>query len=214
MRYRYVAMFVLCMSVAVAAVIVSVTVTMVRTADRKAEWAHGGDGVTLAADLRLTDQRSFAETVAALGGPPNQQTGDTSDLVVRVRWSGPDSRAHDGYYDFVVLSRSGGPTLQPSDSWAAGVDLGGFGWAGSFDVLSEHYPWLAGTSDVPVGDGSVTNNSAETGVAAAAAGSVTIVFAGEDLAADPGAMNRVVVGVFYVRDGEVRWAKQIPATMV
>ncbi|HKE65903.1 MAG TPA: hypothetical protein VKB59_14810 [Micromonosporaceae bacterium] len=212
MRYRYVAMFVLCMSVAVAAVIVSVTVTVVRTADRKAEWAHGGDGVTLAADLRLTDQRSFAETVAALGGPPDQQTGDTSDLVVRVRWSGPDSRAHDGYYDFVVLSQSGGPTLQPSNAWGAGAD--GFGWDGGYEQLSQHYPWLAGTSDLPVGDGSVTNSSLATAVPAAASGSLTIALTADDIGDDRDAISRVVVGVFYVRDGEVRWAKQIPATMV
>ncbi|HEU0239567.1 MAG TPA: hypothetical protein VFR11_09865 [Micromonosporaceae bacterium] len=207
MRYRYVAMFVLCISVAVAAVIVSVTVTMVRTADRKAEWAHGGDGVTLAADLRLVDKSSYAATVVALGGPSKQQAVDATSLVVRVRWSGPDRRAHDGYYDFVVLSQSGGPTLQPSEAWAAGVDVGGFGWGGSYEPLSQHYPWLAGTS---YGDGSVPNTSLETGVPAAATGSLTIVFAGEDLASDPDAMNRLVVGVFYERDGEVRWAKQIP----
>src|SRR5262245_50863605 len=201
MRYRYVLGFVLCIAVSIAAVIF----TVVRTIDRNAEWAHGGDRVTLAADLRLTDEASYADTVAALGGPADQQTADTADLVVRVRWSGPNNRAHDGYYEFVVLSRSGGPTLQPSEGWIDGADVGGFGWGGSFDVLSEHYPWLAGTRYVPTSNGSVTNNPLATGVAAAASGSLTIALMADDLAGDPAALDRVVVGVFYIRDAEVRW---------
>src|SRR5262245_30460627 len=204
MRYRYVLGFVLCIAVSIAAVIF----TVVRTIDRNAEWAHGGDRVTLAADLRLTDEASYADTVAALGGPADQPAVDTADLVVEVRWSGPNNRAHDGYYEFVVLSRPGGPTLLPSDAWGAGDDV--FGWDGRYQALSEHYPWLAGTKDVSDGQGGVSNNSLSTGVPAVAQASVTIALAAGDLVSNPGGLRRVVVGVFYVRDGDVRWAKQIP----
>ena len=134
-----------------AVLVIAAAVWGARAADPDREWAHGGDDVTASALVRLADKPAFGHAVAALGGPADQVAVEDSELVVRVRWSGPDNRAGGGHYEFVVLDGTGGPTLLPLNAWGTGVD--GFDWRDAYEPLSTHYAWLAGTAFEPDGKG-------------------------------------------------------------
>lgn len=195
--------------VAVAAVLVAAAAVWgVRAAGHDRQWAHGGDDVTVSALVRLAGKPAFGQAVAAFGGPANQVPVEDAELVVRVQWSGPDNRAGDGHYEFVVLDGSGGSTLRPLDAWGAGV--AGFDWADAYEPLSTHYPWLAGTAFRPDGKGGGTNVSMATGAVAAPTGSITIALHGTGLDGQPDPVRDLVIGVFYVRDAEVQWAVRVP----
>ncbi len=195
--------------VALAAAVVTVAALWgVRATNHDRDWAHGGDGVTVSALVRLADKPAFGRAVAALGGPADQVAVEDSELVVQVRWSGPDNRIGGGHYEFVVLDGSGGPTLLPLNAWGTGVD--GFEWRDAYQPLSTHYAWLAGTAFVPDGKGGGTNPAMATGVLAAPTGSVTMALRGTGLVGRQNPIGDLVIGVFYVRDAEVRWAAQAP----
>jgi hypothetical protein len=130
--------------------------------------------------------------------------------VVRVEWSGsPDER---GMYQFILLDDRVSPA-QPVGGYSATWPGGSTGpnWAGSYQALATHYPWLEGTADRISARGWSIEHDA-LGLSATAQGEAVLSY-GLDRGTLPTSspeQDLALAVVYVASDGEVRWAKRVP----
>ncbi|MEU8076600.1 hypothetical protein AB0B31_14235 [Catellatospora citrea] len=185
---------------------------------RDREWAHGGDDVSVAVDLRLADHETFDATVVTLGGPSSHQTGappGSQALVVRASWS--EAPSDDGHhYSLIALDKRVFPPrlLSANGAWVAGAatESTGSHWSSAYTELAEHYDWLAKTAMVTDERGSTFPGSAIAAPALSSGALVATWFTdtadGRLPLTDP--LAEVLIALVYVDDdGDVRWAKRI-----
>lgn len=199
---------------AVAAVVLALVVGALAWRDhrRDQEWAHGGDDVMVAAQVRAVTRADFPDALAVAGvrrepAPPNARQA----FVVQVSWSGTPEPG--GSYLFVLLDDRPSPP-KPLGSSASWGSAGGSGpaWAGSFEELSEHYPWLARTAARHNPDGTYTDTTEGLLLPATAQGEGVLSFylpRPELTTARPGD-DLVLTMARTDDDGEVRWARRVP----
>lgn len=200
--------------VVVAVVVVAVVVVVwLRDRQRDDEWAHGGDGVDITARIQATTPRDYPDALRAVGVPPEPAYPRVGQVfVVEVSWSGAPSS---GGYAFVLLDGRLSPAepLGASGSWE-GPDGEGEGahWNGSYEALSEHYPWLAGTASVRNADGSYSmDHQALSLPPGAEGGGVLSFFLPKDGIATSHPDQDLVLAMVHIDDGgEVRWARKVP----
>jgi hypothetical protein len=198
-----------------AAVLVLVLVAAffwVRHERRNDEWRHGGDDVTVQAQIQATDAAGFGDALAAAGGDRDGAVVDAEQgLVVRVTWTGTPGA--DGYYQFVLLDNRVSPAhLVRAASASAGGKGFGPNWAGAYDELHKHYSWLAGTASKQRPDGSFSDDTDALGVPAKHHGSAALAYwFGKPSIPTTDPPHDLRLAMFYVdADGEVRWAREIP----
>jgi hypothetical protein len=182
----------------------------VTKARRAHEWAHGSDDLETTVELTLTDESGVPTTVARLGGPGDYQAvlDDHQAAVVRLRWTGP---AHPGgRYQLVLLDLRDNPSrpLLPVEGWSVAGGTGS-NWAGAYEVLPEHYPWLAGLAETRNPNGTFSSESYAVDAPADAAGSLTALFLPRDGLPVRNSNDLVAVVFLVDGDGEVRWAKRL-----
>jgi hypothetical protein len=202
---------------AIAAVVLVVAGTAVfLRVQREREWAHGGDQLSVHAEVVLTTQDTFESVVVGFGVPPGEATRvEDADqtVVVQVRWSG--SPYSDGSFELIALDRRVFPPrpLAADGGWTS---EGGTGsdWAGAYEALAQHYDWLSGTAEANYTDVNDETEfpSAAVGAPATESGTMTAWFRqwseGQIPFTDPA--REIAVALFYVDDkGEVQWARRI-----
>ncbi|HEX6497908.1 MAG TPA: hypothetical protein VF054_02635 [Micromonosporaceae bacterium] len=202
---------------AVVATVFAVCVALVGavtvTVRRDREWCHGGDRVSTTVRTRIAaDDVAGAAAVVALGGPPGRVYGlpaRTGMVVVRVTWNGP-RQSGGSRYELVALDKRVTPAqpLRVLDGWNADGGTGS-NWAGAYQTLAEHYPWLAGTAEVQDASGGWASQAEAVDARATATGTVTAAFLlGDDREFTPD--SDLLLALFLVdRQGEVRWAKRV-----
>jgi hypothetical protein len=131
-------------------------------------------------------------------------------LVAKVSWSGTPQR--DGRYEFILLDNRVTPPkpIRAYAVWAQG-DARGPGWAGAYEPLSDHYPWLERTASLHTAQG-WTNDTEALGVSATTTGDGTLAYwlDKDDLATARPDRDLVLGMVFVDFDGDVRWATKVP----
>jgi hypothetical protein len=197
--------------IAVISVLCLVIAALILTRIRGQEWEHGGDALSASAEVRLAGQADVGTASAAFGLKDVTMAAGIAKqaAIVRVRWTGPDDG---GSYAFMALDRRVNRPLplRVFAGWDAASGGTGSHWDGRYEVLSQHYPWLAGTASVQTGSG-WTDTSQAVGTPAAATGSLTAIFLVDDGQLPITAPRDVLVTVIHTdEDNEVRWAKQIP----
>ncbi|MEV4642984.1 hypothetical protein AB0J80_37160 [Actinoplanes sp. NPDC049548] len=113
---------------------------------REREWAHGGDRLTVDAEVALATAKDFDEVAVRLGAPPGEAVPTIEadqTVVVRVRWSGLPKG---GYLHVIALDKRVTPPalLDPDGGWNSEGGTG-YGWS-SYLPLAEHYDWLRGVA--------------------------------------------------------------------
>ncbi len=187
-------------------------VAWVQRASRADEWEHGGDGVTVQAEIATASAQDFPAVLAAHGGPADQVPARTPQSVVaHVTWQGAPTS---GTYAFVLLDgrlSPPAPLRGYGGWWPADPEGTGPHWDGRYEELSAHYPWLAGTASKRTGSG-WRNDTDALGVPATEQGSATLAYYLDraDLPAERPAEELVLAMVLVGEDGEVRWARQVP----
>lgn len=191
-------------------------VTWVQRAQRAGEWQHGGDDVTVDAAVTTPSAQDFPTVLAQLGGPADEAApGGAQPVVAHVSWDGTPSSG--GTYAFVLLDGRVAPPapLHGYGGWWRGDPAGAQGtgphWDGRYDVLGEHYGWLAGTRSVRTGAG-WTDRAEALGVPATEKGEATLAYFLDrnDLPVGSPAHELRLALVFVDEDGEVRWARRVP----
>src|SRR5262245_28758877 len=189
--------------------LVAGVVILARRISRDDEWAHGGDSLQATVQVAFTDSVGVTETVKRLGGPGDVRLPDYGQVVVvQLNWSGPDHP--DGWYELVLLDgrERPAPALQPVGGWHAGEGTGS-NWAGAYEVLPEHYPYLAGVASKRTPQGSYVNDTMAVDAPADGDGSLTAVFLPRGGRSFERATD-LIAAVFLVNsDGEVRWARRL-----
>ena len=177
---------------------------------RDQEWQHGGDPVTAQARVIATAPSGFGDALVAVGETPEPGVSSAEQMyVVHVSWEGsPDS---DGSYQFILLDGRLSPPkpIAGYGAWSDGSDEGA-NWSGAYEVLPDHYSWLAGTASRHTADG-WTNDSDALGVSAGRSGQANLAFmlGRDDLPTAQPAEDLLLAMVFVADDGDVRWAKQV-----
>ena len=197
----------------VLVVAVVVVVVWLRDRQRDDEWAHGGDDIDVTAQIQATTPQDYPDALEALGVRREPAYPRVSQMyLVKVSWTGAPTG---GYYAFVLLDGRLSPPepLGGSGSW--GVDGSGGGgphWDSSYEALSEHYPWLAGTASVRNTDDSYSMDNDALSLAPAADGEGVLSFY-LPKAGIPTVRPEDDLLLAMVRtddDGEVRWARKVP----
>lgn len=176
----------LVLAIAVVAVVVVGVVAWQRH-QRNDEWQHGGDAVAARATFE-----------------------DAKPWVLKATWTGsPDT---DGTYQFILLDDRVTPA-RPIHAEGVQTASGGEGsnWAGAYNVLPDHYPWLAGVAPERSENG-WTDSAEALSADAAKTGTATLRFrpAPDDLSTERPEDDLILAMVFVDADGEVRWARQVP----
>jgi hypothetical protein len=184
---------------------------LVQRHQRAEEWADGADAVDARAEVVTATPAQLPEALARFGVDGELGVSRTPQAVVaHVTWDGTPSSG--GTYEFVLLDDRLSPPrpLRAYGGWGSDGPTGS-GWDGRFDVLGEHYPWLAGTTPVRTGAGWADRAEA-IGVPATGTGEATLAFHldRDDLPTGDAAGDLVLAMVFVHEDGDVRWARQIP----
>jgi hypothetical protein len=198
--------------VVVLGVVAVGVVTWVQRDQRDDEWAHGGDDVTVRAEIGTASTRTFPDVLVALGGPAGDVSPRTPQSVVaHVTWTG--SSSDPGTYAFLLLDDRLAPPrpLRGYGGWWPG-DPDGTGphWDGRYEALSEHYPWLARAASTRTGSGS-TNDTDALGVPAAQReATLAWYFDRSELRTARPVRDLVLAMVSVDADGEVRWARKVP----
>ena len=191
-------------------------VTWVQRSQRADERQHGGDVVTVHASVTTPSAQRFPTVLAQLGGPAGEVAPrGAQPVVARVSWDGTPSAG--GTYAFVLLDGRAAPPapLRGYGAWwrndPAGAQGTGPHGDGRYDVLGEHYGWLAGTRPVRTGAG-WTDRAEALGVPATEHGEATLAYylGAADLPAGSPADQVELALVFVDVDGEVRWARRVP----
>ncbi|MDI6909036.1 hypothetical protein [Nocardioides sp.] len=185
-----------------------------RDRERDDEWAHGGDGVTVSAQIEATTSAGYPDSLAAAGVPAEPADSRArQSFVLQVSWTGtPDP---DGSYVFVLLDQRLSPPkpLVAIASWDAD-GASAPSWAGSYGAVAEHYPWLARTAARHHPDGSYTETTEGLLLSATEEGEGVLAFflPRPELATDQPEDDLLLAMVRTDDDGEVRWARKVPLT--
>jgi hypothetical protein len=168
--------------------------------------------VDVRARIEATSPTGFGDALVAAGvaGEPGLTTAGQM-VVVQVSWD--STPAPDGTFAFILLDDRLDPPLplRGYGGWGPGGPTGTHR-AGSYDVLSEHCPWLARTAPTHTSSG-WTDTTDAVGLSAVAAGDGTLAYwlARDDLPTTHPERDLLLAMVF-VDDGEVRWARKVPLT--
>lgn len=199
---------------ALAAVLAVLTTAVVRHRGREHEWRHGGDSFRATATAVATTAAGFEDARAAIGAP-RDLSGPLArrQVLLHVRWTAPTLTG--GHFQLLGLDERFGLGYPMS---VRASTAGGLGWDGRYDVLGEHYPWLAMTGEHSTDDPGVrVKRPADLTAASVPATSTGEVFLLLPLAAlqeevgDPA--GRLTLAVWATdADGEVRWAARVPVT--
>lgn len=182
---------------------------------RDEEWAHGGDDIDITAQIQATSPQDYPDALEAAGVRREPAYPRVSQMyVVQVSWSGAPSGGFDA---FVLLDGRLSPPkpLGASGSWGAeGRGGGGSHWNGSYEALSEHYPWLAGTASVRNADGSYSMDYEALSLHSAGDGGGVLSFylPKPGIATSDPEHDLVLAMVHTDDDGDVRWARKVPFT--
>jgi hypothetical protein len=197
----------------VAAVAVATTVTVREV--RQHEWAHGGDALTATAEITLATKDTFEATVTRMGVPAGQATRYVDfeqTIVAHVAWSG--GPPGDTLAMILLDGRVTPPRpLAAEGTWSRG-EMTGSQWAGAYEVLPDHYDYLAGVASALHTDDLGLNRmpSAAVDGGSSDGGTVTAWFHqwgdGPIPFTDP---SREIVVALVDQDsgGEVRWARRV-----
>ena len=179
---------------------------------RDDEWRHGGDGVTMRAEVGTATRKDFPDVLVALGGPEGGVSPRTPQSVVaHVTWA--PSPAGRRSYAFILLDdRVASPKpLRGYGGWWPGDPEGaGPHWDGRYDVLSEQYPWLARTAATGTGPGRRDDPDALGVPASEGEATLAFYFDEGELPTRRPADDLVLAMAFIGEDGEVRWARTVP----
>lgn len=195
----------------VVVVAVAVAIVWLRDHRRDEEWAHGGDGVDVTAQVQAASRSDYPDVMEAAGVPGEYpQPGAVEAFVVQVSWDAPDD---DGSYAFVLLDDRLSPAkpLGASGSWGKGG--GGPHWSGNYEALSEHYPWLAGTAAGRTPSGGFTSDNDALGLYPSAGEGVLSFYLPADSITTSHPEDDLVLAMVHTDDdGEVRWARKVSLT--
>lgn len=196
-------------------VAVAAAVVLLRDRQRDDEWAHGGDDIDITAQIQATTPRDYPDALEAAGVRREPAYPRVNQMyVVKVSWSGAPTGGGDA---FVLLDGRLSPPkpLGASGSWGGpGSGGGGSHWSSSYEALSEHYPWLAGTASVRNADGSYSMDYQALSLTPGAKGGGVLSFylPKSGIATAHPDQDLVLAMVHMDDDGEVRWARKVPLT--
>jgi hypothetical protein len=181
---------------------------------RDHEWSHGGDKVKVTVETELATEATFPDVTSRLGVPAGEATAVLAagqSVVVRVTWSGA---TNGGRFQLVALDgRVTPPRVLAADSGQVSDGTTGSNWASAYDVLPDHYDWLADVAPENHTDTYGMNSmpTAAVGAPATPTGTATAWFhqPGDNPLPfrDP---TQVVIALIKVdKSGDVRWAKRV-----
>jgi hypothetical protein len=169
---------------------------------RAREWQHGGDDVSVSAQISAARGASFATAYRAAGGRGRLITDDVlQGYVVRVDLgSAPD----DGSYHLALVDTRAEPrpffSAQP------------WNWNGEYNSLSAHYSWLADTAAGRLAPGTTIQPVTVRPVSGGVYGFYSDAQEGGLATEHP--ETDLVLALFHVDEhGAVRWAKKVPLTL-
>ncbi|HET6152310.1 MAG TPA: hypothetical protein VFE15_05095 [Marmoricola sp.] len=201
--------------VLIVALVTAGTTLAVRRHERSQEWAHGGDNVNVHAVIASATASAVSTAIRSVGGgDPNYVVVSSGQgFVVKVAWTG--TRHAGGAYEFMLFDKRLDPArpLEAEAGWQ-GQRAVGPDWAGAYEALSRHYPWLAATAARHADDGDVIDVTNGLGLHAVRRGSGALVFdAAKDAIPTSHPATDLELAMFFVgEDGQVRWARKVPLT--
>ena len=190
----------------------AVTATTVN-AQRRHEWAHGGDALKVQLEVSIATPQTFDSIAAHLGAPPGAATRNPhakQSVVVRVRWS-EQTHADHSLQLMVLDGRLTPPRPLAADAGWNSAGSTGSQWSSNYASLAQHYDWLAGMAATDT-DSQARGPSPAVDAGTGPEGTATGWFWQweNDPIPFPDPAQAVIVALVDVDNaGEVRWARRI-----